>query len=278
MPTLLVETINGRNVFPSIPCEQCDKYPTNHRCLVEVDEDGYAFEGMLVCGMAICAICSSKCGNEGTFRCYEHSLPLKENDVSQLSGKGTAHAAKSRWIERGTPFDRDTTGGGGSKKQHATASKGTTATKGSRDQGLKYSATENLLLSKAWVSASENALTGAYQKVNTFWESVLKAYNVLKDQHDEYQERQEQKSQFRKQNLKHAVQKIGILEAHEIPFSRPIAKGISWSGMNYIPVTYFYYSFTTKTGCIFFASNYSLVIPRPNRKGDCNYGIFTYPT
>jgi len=53
---------------------------------------------------------------------------------------------------------------------------------------------------------------GGYQKVNTFWESVLKAYNVLKDQHDEYQERQEQKSQFRKQNLKHAVQNIGILE------------------------------------------------------------------
>jgi hypothetical protein len=48
--------------------------------------------------------------------------------------------------------------------------------------------------------------------------------------------------------------------------------------MNYIPVTYFYYSFTTKTGCIFFASNYSLVIPRPNRKDDCTYGIFTYPT
>ncbi|MFN9980959.1 MAG: hypothetical protein ACK53Y_13620, partial [bacterium] len=54
----------------------------------------------------------------------------------------------------------DTTGGGGSKKQHAMASKGTTATKGSRDQGLEYSTTENLLLSKAWVSASENALTG----------------------------------------------------------------------------------------------------------------------
>ena len=35
---------------------------------------------------------------------------------------------------------------------------------------------------------------------------------------------------------------------------------------------------TTKTGCTFFASNYSLVIPRPNRKGDGTYGIFTYPT
>ena len=30
---------------------------------------------------------------------------------------------------------------------------------------------------------------------------------------------------------------------------------------------------TTKTGCTFFASNYSLVIPRPNRKDYCTYGI-----
>ena len=49
-------------------------------------------------------------------------------------------------------------------------------------------------------------------------------------------------------------------EAHEIPFSRPIAKGISWSDMNYIPLMYLYQLLTTKTGCSFFASNDSPVI------------------
>jgi hypothetical protein len=49
-------------------------------------------------------------------------------------------------------------------------------------------------------------------------------------------------------------------DAHEIPFSRPIAKGISWSGMYYVPWIHLEQLLITKTGCIFFASNYSPVI------------------
>jgi hypothetical protein len=36
-----------------------------------------------------------------------------------------------------------------------------------REHGLAYLATEILLLSKAWISASENKLTGVHQKINT---------------------------------------------------------------------------------------------------------------
>ncbi len=47
--------------------------------------------------------------------------------------------------------------------------------KATREHGLEYLATEILLLSKAWISASENMLTGFNQKINTFWALVLKS-------------------------------------------------------------------------------------------------------
>jgi hypothetical protein len=55
-----------------------------------------------------------------------------------------------------------------------------------REQGVEYSSAEILLLSKAWISASENTLTGVSQKMTIFWDSVLKAYNALKEQREEY--------------------------------------------------------------------------------------------
>ncbi len=60
---------------------------------------------------------------------------------------------------------------------------------------------EILLLSKAWISASENTLTGVSQKLTTFWDSVFKAYNTLKQQPDEYMQRQKAKDDFVQRNL-----------------------------------------------------------------------------
>jgi hypothetical protein len=60
---------------------------------------------------------------------------------------------------------------------------------------------EILLLCKAWISASENTLTGISQKLTTFWDSVFKAYNTLKQQHDEYMQRQKAKDDFVQRNL-----------------------------------------------------------------------------
>jgi hypothetical protein len=56
------------------------------------------------------------------------------------------------------------------------AKRGDEKKKATRECGLEYLATEILLLSTAWISVSENTLTGVNQKINTFWESVLKSY------------------------------------------------------------------------------------------------------
>ena len=61
--------------------------------------------------------------------------------------------------------------------------------KATRERGLEYSATEILVLSRSWISASENMLTGINRKINTFWDSVLKSYNVLKEQHEQYMQK-----------------------------------------------------------------------------------------
>jgi hypothetical protein len=74
-----------------------------------------------------------------------------------------------------------------------------------RERGAEYSSTEILLLSKAWISASENALVGVSQRLSTFWESVSKAYNTLKEQHEEYMQRQSRKEHFRVRNLQRSV-------------------------------------------------------------------------
>jgi hypothetical protein len=74
-----------------------------------------------------------------------------------------------------------------------------------REQGAEYSATEILLLSKAWISASENTLVGVNQKISTFWESVLHSYNTLKQQQEDYMQRQREKEKFRLRNLQHAA-------------------------------------------------------------------------
>ncbi len=44
---------------------------------------------------------------------------------------------------------------------------------------------KTFLLSKAWISASENSIVGVHKKMKTFWDSVLQYSNVFKRQHDE---------------------------------------------------------------------------------------------
>jgi hypothetical protein len=62
-----------------------------------------------------------------------------------------------------------------------------------------------LLLSKAWISASENILFGVNQKISTFGESVLQAYNTFKVQHEDYIQRQREKEKFTMRNLHRSV-------------------------------------------------------------------------
>jgi len=74
-----------------------------------------------------------------------------------------------------------------------------------RERGLEYNAVEILLLSKAWISASENAIVGVSQRLSTFWESVSRAYNTLKEQHEQYMQRQSSKDQLRTAQLQRSV-------------------------------------------------------------------------
>jgi hypothetical protein len=82
LPTLPVESINGRSVFPSILCEECVTLPMQHQSLTEVI-NGYLFENRVVCGFAICALCTSRHGNEGVFKCKDHSVALYTTDKAQ---------------------------------------------------------------------------------------------------------------------------------------------------------------------------------------------------
>lgn len=211
LPTLRVESINGRSVFPSILCEECVTLPTQHRCLTEVI-NGYLFENRVVCGFAICALCSSRHGNEGVFKCKDHSVALYAIDKAQQKSLQPINeqrkSLQSTWIHRSNSnVDADTS------KARA-KSKASMANvdpvpqekkKASREQGMEYSSTEILLLSKAWISASENTLTGVSQKITTFWDSVLKAYNVFKEQHEQYLQRQKDKERFRLKNLRNSL-------------------------------------------------------------------------
>jgi hypothetical protein len=79
-----------------------------------------------------------------------------------------------------------------------------------KEQGAEYTAVEILLLSKAWISALENTLTGVSQKLTTFWDLVFKAYNTLKQQHDEYMQRQKAKDDFIQRNLCNNLAGISI--------------------------------------------------------------------
>jgi hypothetical protein len=61
---------------------------------------------------------------------------------------------------------------------------------------LECSATEILLLSRAWISAPEKTLTGINQKINIFWELVLKSYNILKEQHEQDIQKERDRDRF----------------------------------------------------------------------------------
>jgi hypothetical protein len=82
--------------------------------------------------------------------------------------------------------------------------------KATREHGLEYSATEILLLVKAWISASENMLTGVNQKINTFFDSVLKSYNMLKEQHEQYMQKEKDIDRFQCNSIQSFLGSIGI--------------------------------------------------------------------
>jgi hypothetical protein len=130
-------------------------------------------DGVFVCGKAICSICSSSYGNEGVTRCGEHSDGARKLPSIQTPQpyQKSLKAAPKMEKEQG--------------KKPATTEK--------KERGPEFCSTEILLLCKAWISASEDAVVGVNQKLKTFWSKVEDAYNVFKQQHDSYMEKEQQK-------------------------------------------------------------------------------------
>ncbi len=120
-----------------------------------------------------------KFGQEGTFRCADHKASVYErqtteaheypivnrvesnppNKVAEKENQppNTQKSNSTTWILKSQVMMVVTqTEKGDDEKKKVT-----------REHGLEYLATEILLLSKAWISASENKLTGVHQKINT---------------------------------------------------------------------------------------------------------------
>jgi len=180
LPKRQVEFISGRGAFCSIICKECKCYPMQHWCLFKVCNGGYLFDCHQVCGIAVCSICSSSFGNEGVFTCAKHSNPQeterpipKENVHPETTSKWTTRSNKTFSPVVMAYWKADA------------ANWKVNEDKKKKEQGAEYSATENLLLSKAWISASENSIVGVHKKMKTFWDSVLQYSNVFKRQHDE---------------------------------------------------------------------------------------------
>ncbi len=104
-----------------------------------------------MCGLAICALCSSKYGNEGVFRCEKHSSQL------YLSWKQPSNPVESQ--QPAHQLDQPRRKG----EKHPDLPK-----KKNKERGAEYTYVEILLLSKAWIPASENTVAGVSQKLTTF--------------------------------------------------------------------------------------------------------------
>lgn len=63
---------------------RCNRYPTQHKCLVKVASDALLFEGCIVCSAVVCSKCKSKFEIESIY-CAEHlSLQSEKDTVSAV--------------------------------------------------------------------------------------------------------------------------------------------------------------------------------------------------
>jgi hypothetical protein len=65
----------------------------------------------------------------------------------------------------------------------------------------EYSAKELLILSQAYIKASENSVEGAARRLSKFWDDVSDNYRELKKQQEEYDNRQRKHKQYNERSL-----------------------------------------------------------------------------
>ena len=140
----------------------CEEIPMHHQCMHPVEEGGKKTSAHgHVCGRLICAPCSIALGNaEGMFCCMNHSRsPDSKSDSEADKGSKSYHI---------TPTIVP------SRKKAKVMSKSV--------KGSEYTAKDLLVLSQAYIRASENAIDGVSQKRGKFWDDVAEAFKSLKAQ------------------------------------------------------------------------------------------------
>jgi hypothetical protein len=66
----------------------------------------------------------------------------------------------------------------------------------------EYSAKDLLVLAQSFIRVFKNAIEGASQKRNKFWDEVAVAYNKLKEQQEAYDQRQKRKEKYNQVRLR----------------------------------------------------------------------------
>ncbi len=164
-------------------CGLCKEIPSQHHCREPIRKGGIVVDGLRVCGEYICAPCSETLGNEeGVYRCVVHCPggdELEEN--MDRNKKKEARVDKHE-----------------KKKPNKVRAKGVKV--GNRT--VEYSAKDLLVLAQSFIWVSENAIQGASQKRNKFWDDVAVAYNKLKEQQEAYDQRQKRKEKYNQVRLR----------------------------------------------------------------------------
>jgi len=152
-----------------------------------------------VCGRPVCGPCNFKHGNEAVFRCPVHS-------ISDVSSSDESSLYKSQWNKENDQPNKEKVAVVSQKSKHKekvakevidingkeseVGVKESKMSSAKNTKGTEYNAKDLLVLSQAFLKTSENAIDGAAQKRNKFWDEVADCFNQLKKQQEAYDNRQ----------------------------------------------------------------------------------------
>jgi hypothetical protein len=99
----------------------------------------------------VCSICSNEFGNEGHFFCAEHST-LQETDATLIASDKSSNKTFAKTVMANRKVDVANKKVDATNRKVDVANKKVDKEKKKKGRGVEYSATEVLLLSKAWIS------------------------------------------------------------------------------------------------------------------------------
>jgi hypothetical protein len=158
----------------------------------------------MVCGSPVCGPCSYIFGNEGTVRCRKHSMSNNDNnsddDETVIENQATANVAKSKNQNQSSiAADSDSEGEDAEMEVNVKVPKKKTTVIKKSDA---YTAKELLLLSQAFIRASEDVEKGVSRKSEKLWEHVTEVYHMLKSNQEAYDRRQDKKKRYHSTSIR----------------------------------------------------------------------------